>query len=473
MIRNRHHLRATFLLLVAGVSGAADGIAAQTTAEVARLATPATVTILTYDSLGDAMSRGSGFVVRDDGVIVTNYHVMDGASSAVVRFKSGETFEKVEALESDADHDIAVIKIPGSGHPSLVPAHESPVVGSRVVVIGAPRGLEFTVSEGIVSAVRMEDGREWIQMSAPISPGSSGGPVLDTEGHVIGITTAYRTDGQALNFAVPIRYATGLVAESGDSRPIAAAFSGTGGAPAESAGGSAGIVFPKPAENAESWWLADTYRASGRLRAGMAGDIEVSMDWIGGFLLAAPDRGLFIRMWEDDSGGHDPPSITFVLNSFATRRGRIRVETPGQHWEGYFTPDGGMALVAEGEEMLDSAVATPVRLDLDARTGLYELEWQSRPAGLMEDGEPVAWSGRAAMAVERDSIWVDLGLENEEGGTSGFFAVGAIKNGMFTLQSPNGDRLVGVVGEGSLVARFYDKRLEGEKLQGWLKGTRQ
>lgn len=205
----------------------APAIHAQSTADVARVATPATVTIVTLDAFDDTLGLGSGFVVRSDGVIITNYHVMRGAFGASIRFPSGAEFTRVEALAADPERDLAILKVAGLGMRSLDISTSAPVVGDKLVVIGAPRGLDFTVSEGIVSAVRRSGGQEWIQMSAPISPGSSGGPVLNAAGKVVGVTTAYREDGQALNFAVPIRYAKTLMAEADDPASLAATFSGS------------------------------------------------------------------------------------------------------------------------------------------------------------------------------------------------------------------------------------------------------
>lgn len=200
---------------------------AQSTADVARAATPATVTIVTLDAFDDTLGLGSGFVVRSDGVIVTNYHVMEGAVGASVRFPSGAEFTRVRALASDPERDLAVLKISGIGMHSLDLSASTPAVGDKLVVIGAPRGLEFTVSEGIVSAIRRANNAEWIQMSAPISLGSSGGPVLNAAGEVVGVTTAYREDGQALNFAVPIRYASRLLTDAHAPVSLAAAFAGS------------------------------------------------------------------------------------------------------------------------------------------------------------------------------------------------------------------------------------------------------
>src|SRR2546426_36450 len=182
------------------------------------------VTILALSATGDTLAQGSGFLLRSDGVIVTNWHVMVGASSAVVILATQERFDRVTFLDGDTAADIALLKIPGYNLPTLRPANTLPEVGERVVVIGSPLGLSRTVSEGIVSATRLLNGRRLMQMTAPISPGSSGGPVLDAQGRVVAVATSYLEGAQQLNFAVPVRYALGLVHEGGAKRSLSDAF---------------------------------------------------------------------------------------------------------------------------------------------------------------------------------------------------------------------------------------------------------
>jgi hypothetical protein len=212
--RMGHHRSKSLLIWVPVLFsfGACARMAAQTplsTAAIAARATPATVTILTFDALGDTLGQGSGFFfIRPDGTLLTNWHVMAGAYRAHVILASGRWYEQVTVLEADSATDLAILKVSGSGLPAPVPRSTMvPAVGERVVVIGSPLGLSRTVSEGIVSARRLVDGREFVQISAAISPGSSGGPVLDGQGRVFAVAMGTLTEGQQLNFAVPVRYA--------------------------------------------------------------------------------------------------------------------------------------------------------------------------------------------------------------------------------------------------------------------------
>jgi S1-C subfamily serine protease len=174
------------------------------TEELFQMASPAVILIETYDEEGHERGFGSGFAVSSDGSVVTNYHVIRGASRATAKFADG-TFATVSGIVAyDPDHDVAVIKIQGASPPTLKLGNSDSLrVGDHVVAIGSPLGLQNTLSDGIVSALR----GGLIQMSAPISPGSSGGPVLNTAGEVVGISVATITAGQNLNFAVPVNWA--------------------------------------------------------------------------------------------------------------------------------------------------------------------------------------------------------------------------------------------------------------------------
>ena len=193
------------LLLIALLSLAG---ARMTPAEIRQEYGDAVVTITTYSSAEGTIGLGSGFIVDPSGVIVTCYHVIDGAYPAVVRLLNGASFGDISVLGYDSLRDIAVIKVKGRGLAKARLAGSDDIeVGEPVVAIGNPRGLENTVSDGLLSGVREMKGETMLQISAPISPGSSGGPVFNASGQVIGVAAATLEDGQNLNFCVPIRYA--------------------------------------------------------------------------------------------------------------------------------------------------------------------------------------------------------------------------------------------------------------------------
>jgi S1-C subfamily serine protease len=221
-----------------------------TVPELVKAMSPAVVYIGNVNGRGEVTSFGSGFVVDATGIIVTNYHVIDGASDLQVKMKDGEIYDRVDVLEYDQRRDIAVIKIRAFKTLPTVALDEGEVeAGDDAVAIGNPKGLEHTVSAGIVSAFRQADGYRLIQISVPISPGSSGGPLFNLQGKVIGITSAgVVADGaQNLNFAVPIAYVRPLVNSKATPLPVAEfmkKMNASGGAaaraPSPCAGGSRG-----------------------------------------------------------------------------------------------------------------------------------------------------------------------------------------------------------------------------------------
>ena len=185
-------------------------------AEIAQRAMPSVTLIRLADGLG------SGFIVTAEGKIATNYHVIRGSSTATVVLSDGREFKDPEVMAVDEEHDLAILRVPLSGLRPL-PLGDSGAVlpGARVVAIGHPLGFGNTVTDGLVSAVRkLDDNLTILQISAPISPGSSGGPILDEHGTVIGVSTLMSTRGQNLNFGMPVAYLRPLLA-SDKSMPIA------------------------------------------------------------------------------------------------------------------------------------------------------------------------------------------------------------------------------------------------------------
>lgn len=181
---------------------------------------PSVVAITTSDAAGKPLSIGSGFVVGDGRSVLTNYHVITGASSAVVKLHDGRTIAVDGSFAADPDVDLAVLCVPPLGIPPLKIARGPlPDPGTQVLVIGSPLGLDGTVTDGLVSAVREAENR--LQISAPISPGSSGSPVFSFRGEVLGVAVSVVEDAQALNFAIPAASALRLLASAGSEvRPL-------------------------------------------------------------------------------------------------------------------------------------------------------------------------------------------------------------------------------------------------------------
>ena len=191
-----------------------------TVPEIAEKVKPSVVGVKVMTASG--MGIGTGFVIREDGYIATNYHVVEGALSVTVILYDGSE-HTAEIVGGDELTDLAVLKIAGSGYPAVEFGDSSAlVVGELVVAIGTPSGLELagTVTDGIVSAidrnVKIYDDTgvltkrmTLIQTNANINPGNSGGPLINDRGQVIGITTmkltgSYTTTYEGLGFALPI-----------------------------------------------------------------------------------------------------------------------------------------------------------------------------------------------------------------------------------------------------------------------------
>jgi serine protease Do len=173
-----------------------------TVAKIVAKGKQAVVQIVAMDKNGEHIKTGTGFSVTADGLLLTNYHVIAGAAYLSARTASGATFRLESVLVRSGKPDLAILKFAATDVAYLdLGSSADAVEGQRVLVIGNPEDLPGTVSEGIISAFRSD--RAYIQITAPISPGSSGSPVLDEEsGQVIGMATLVYREGQNLNFAI-------------------------------------------------------------------------------------------------------------------------------------------------------------------------------------------------------------------------------------------------------------------------------
>ncbi len=174
---------------------------------------PAVVTIITYDLENKPSGIGSGFFVDKRGHLITNYHVLKGSYTADIRTYNGSKYPITTILAEDKDTDLikVLVDIPEKEISYATVTKELPGIAERIVVVGSPLGLDQTVSEGIVSSIRnLPNIGSFFQMSAPISPGSSGSPVINMKGKVVGVAAFQAVVGQNLNFAVSGRSVIGL-----------------------------------------------------------------------------------------------------------------------------------------------------------------------------------------------------------------------------------------------------------------------
>jgi tetratricopeptide (TPR) repeat protein len=168
----------------------------------------AVVTVIVYDINQAVANIGSGFFIDKYGHLITNYHVLDGKYKAEVKTAEGNTYPiKLIVADNKATDLVKVlVDIPPKKYKWVKTADSLPSIAEQVLVVGSPMGLEQTVSEGIVSSIReIPSVGDFFQMSAPISPGSSGSPVINLKGQVVGIATFQMVRGQNLNFAVSVK----------------------------------------------------------------------------------------------------------------------------------------------------------------------------------------------------------------------------------------------------------------------------
>lgn len=192
------HALAAFVLLAAFIAHA------KTPGEVYEQAAKSTVVVRNIDNGGKPKSMGSGVILPDRDV-VTNCHVVKGASQLKVLIGKQEYAATLRF--SDWDRDVCSLSVTGINAPAVVIGSTKTLkVGAKVYAIGAPKGLELTLSDGIVSSLREAKGGQYIQTTAAISPGSSGGGLYDEAGTLIGLTTFYLAEGQNLNFALPVEW---------------------------------------------------------------------------------------------------------------------------------------------------------------------------------------------------------------------------------------------------------------------------
>ena len=207
---------ALFLLSITTVASAL------TTEQIAKKALAATVYLEMKNSTGTTLGFGSGFFVKPNQ-IATNFHVIEGAAQGTAKLVGKYVRYQIEGIiATDKDNDLAVLKVTASGVTPLSLGDSDTVnIGAKVYVAGNPKGLEGTFSDGLISR-RERYPKKRLQMTAPISPGSSGGPVLNSAGEVIGISVSVHRalDAQNLNFAIPSNYLKALLGEARSAKPL-------------------------------------------------------------------------------------------------------------------------------------------------------------------------------------------------------------------------------------------------------------
>jgi Trypsin-like peptidase domain len=216
----------TLLIAALPIANAQTATPALSGDQVVERVSPSAVSILVGKGDGQVAGVASGVIIRSDGVILTANHVVRGMREVQVRLKSGEVYDQVELIASDERRDVAALRISAAGLPVLPVGNSANAAsGATVFVVSNAVGLPWTASSGIMSATRMADdvpgagsGYRILQFTAPLSPGSSGGVLVDAEAKILGIVVGSFSVGQNVNFAVPIDSISGLANASGGTR---------------------------------------------------------------------------------------------------------------------------------------------------------------------------------------------------------------------------------------------------------------
>ncbi len=185
---------------------------------IARQNMPAVVAVNVLQKDGSTFT-GSGFVLTENGLVATNRHVLDNALYINLTFNNGTISGEATPLAQSDLVDLALLQIQAQHLPHVVLGDSDTVQpGQTITVIGNPRRLQNTVTSGIISQIRLQkNGTLWHQISAPISPSSSGSPVFNAQGEVIGIAFASLNapENQNLNFAIPVNYLKEMLKKQG------------------------------------------------------------------------------------------------------------------------------------------------------------------------------------------------------------------------------------------------------------------
>jgi S1-C subfamily serine protease len=213
VIRSYQTIFCVGILSILGTTARADTIP-----QLVAKTKPAVVQVIGLDQNYSPIKFGTGFFVSPDGLVVTNFHVIQGASHITALSNAGALFLFQKVVAQPLGVDLAVLKFLATDAPFLKLGRSADAVeGQKVLVVGNPQGLQGTVSDGIIASFR--DNHSLIQITAPISHGSSGSPVMNENGEVIGVATLIEAEGQNLNFAIPSEQVASALSASAVATP--------------------------------------------------------------------------------------------------------------------------------------------------------------------------------------------------------------------------------------------------------------
>lgn len=315
----------TFLVIALVSLGRPDSSTAQAMSvpDLVRRISPAVVTLRVYDASGEAAGLGSGFLIAN-GRVITNAHVVEGSSRVEVVDAENRLMGVVayaEVLSTSAD--LAVLPAVSNFSTTLRLADQEPAVGTRIFVFGSPQGFRNTISDGLVSGYRDFGRSRRMQITAPIAPGSSGGPVIDGDGQVVGISVSIWENGQNLNFAVPLAEVRAVVNSPAGRYPLAGSSLTSEVAPANTASAADNIVTLTVGESARGELeagdlerdgrLLDLYRFDGSQGDNISVTVGASLDTKAFIFYYDEGEEFRVLATDDDSGPEYNPLIDAVL----------------------------------------------------------------------------------------------------------------------------------------------------------------
>ncbi len=170
---------------------------------------PSVMTLHVENARGETYI-GTAFLALDKNVAVTAWHVVSDATKVTAKFSDERVINVAGLIDKDEAHDLALIRLDGAERPAAPLCVTDPLVGSRAYVIGAPKGFDFSITDGLISQIQKIHGAEQYQVSCPISGGNSGGPVVNDRGEVLGVAAWTQRDAQNLSFAIPASFVSKL-----------------------------------------------------------------------------------------------------------------------------------------------------------------------------------------------------------------------------------------------------------------------
>src|SRR6185436_4317889 len=200
---SRNSIYAAIACAVLATAASAFPIRAELKPEDLYSAVSPSIVTLEVETISGKRFVGNAFLAVGERMAVTAWHVVHDARRVEARFSDDQHVALARLVDKNEKLDIALLELETAGRPRISLAPATPRIGSRVYLVGSPRGLDFSISEGLISQIRTLDGVRYYQLSSPISPGDSGGPVLNDRGEAIGVVSWRKADAENVGFAIP------------------------------------------------------------------------------------------------------------------------------------------------------------------------------------------------------------------------------------------------------------------------------